>query len=459
MKKRNKIILCICSILVIMASIFSFIPFKADNMTVSADTVTEEYYYNGSNIVSKTTFDNGSSSINILNPIFSIKHITGAPNTKRLTLIQELYLIAGNSYTFSTDLNFDIYSYSIQLRSTPSGVIGGSVYLDTSLINSSSYTFSVSTSAYFAFMIAKDDNSDFTSTDMSDYYFQLQEGSSASEYVLYNPNHYLNFDFDFNTLFDSSTNLLNVTMKPTINNELNYTRVSNTNNSSIQSNYTFSTNTKGVLSTNTFSAYNSDTQVLDNNYIFKIKYMLDYIDSSGYDNTTNFNANISYIVLGSYLDARTYFLNEYLDNEIFTSKYNFISYVDINNNNLNIFIPLDSNITSDYFTFRTYYTSAGNNDSYLEGVNVGYSNGFINGQKEGETIGYNKGYNIGYNVGLNDSNQYTFLNLISATIDAPISYFQSLFNFELLGVNLQGFITGLFTLCVIVTIIKLCLGR
>lgn len=109
------------------------------------------------------------------------------------------------------------------------------------------------------------------------------------------------------------------------------------------------------------------------------------------------------------------------------------------------------------FTDNEYYNQ-GFNAGQQDGYNIGYNAGESAGYKDGYSVGQTTGYNNGYSDGMEDSNQYTFLNLLSATIDAPVKYFQSLFNFELLGVNLQGFLTGLFTLCVIVTIVKLCLG-
>lgn len=122
------------------------------------------------------------------------------------------------------------------------------------------------------------------------------------------------------------------------------------------------------------------------------------------------------------------------------------------------------------YEHRTYYFEDGldltNNQYYNQGYATGLSNGYNNGFAEGQDSGYDMGYkagelfgyNNGYSEGSEDSNQYTFLNLVSSVIDAPMTYFTSLFNFELLGVNLQGFLMALFTLCVIVTIVKLCLG-
>ena len=148
------------------------------------------------------------------------------------------------------------------------------------------------------------------------------------------------------------------------------------------------------------------------------------------------------------------------------AKFNFVSYVDNNGNNCNIYFPLISDNDNDYYEFRTLFVNNNVLADYSDGYNTGYMNGkndgYASGEKAGYQNGYKKGktdgYNSGYSHGVSESNDYTFLGLISACVDAPITYFTSLFNFELLGVNLSGFLTGLFTLCVIVTIVKLCLG-
>lgn len=150
--------------------------------------------------------------------------------------------------------------------------------------------------------------------------------------------------------------------------------------------------------------------------------------------------------------------------------YNHIQFIDNNTHYLDVsftcnYISLDSNrLLRD----RVYYLSNNfqDNELYNQGFLAGESTGYRTGYSDGVNVGYNEGYSVGNDIGYNngfsdgveDSNQYTFMNLLSATIDAPVKYFQSLFNFELLGVNLQGFLTGLFTLCIIVAIVKLCLG-
>lgn len=68
---------------------------------------------------------------------------------------------------------------------------------------------------------------------------------------------------------------------------------------------------------------------------------------------------------------------------------------------------------------------------------------------------YNDGKQAGYEQGLNESNQYTFSNLISAVIDVPIQSFQSLLNFEILGVNLLAFAESLIFIGLLLFLVKL----
>lgn len=107
-----------------------------------------------------------------------------------------------------------------------------------------------------------------------------------------------------------------------------------------------------------------------------------------------------------------------------------------------------------------------NNLTYNAGFDSGYQTGYDKGALDGNQTGFNQGYsegssvgyNKGYSAGINDSNQYTFMSLIGAVFDAPISAFRGLFNFEILGVNMTAFVSSLFALAVIVVIIKIALG-
>lgn len=109
------------------------------------------------------------------------------------------------------------------------------------------------------------------------------------------------------------------------------------------------------------------------------------------------------------------------------------------------------------------------NDTSGDFYNTGYNNGYLDakegfeeektniynsGFESGKTAGYNEGYNAGKDV----ADNYTFLGLIGAVFDAPIEAFKGLFNFEILGTNMQGFVLALLTLSVIIVIIKIALG-
>lgn len=77
------------------------------------------------------------------------------------------------------------------------------------------------------------------------------------------------------------------------------------------------------------------------------------------------------------------------------------------------------------------------------------------GYNDGYEKGHTDGYNVGYNDGLNKGDRFNFFSLISAVVDAPIHAFYTLFNFDVLGVNLANFALGLFSLAVVLTILKI----
>ncbi len=72
--------------------------------------------------------------------------------------------------------------------------------------------------------------------------------------------------------------------------------------------------------------------------------------------------------------------------------------------------------------------------------------------------GKNQGYEVGFQEGKLQGGNYTFTSLIGAVFDAPIEAFRGLFNFEILGTNMQGFVLALLTLSVIIVVIKFALG-
>lgn len=101
-------------------------------------------------------------------------------------------------------------------------------------------------------------------------------------------------------------------------------------------------------------------------------------------------------------------------------------------------------------------------DSY---INIGYQNAKLYYDElirtkthESFLQGKNKGYELGFTEGKAQGGNYTFTSLIGAVFDAPIEAFRGLFNFEILGTNMQGFVLALLTLSVIIVVIKYALG-
>ena len=66
----------------------------------------------------------------------------------------------------------------------------------------------------------------------------------------------------------------------------------------------------------------------------------------------------------------------------------------------------------------------------------------------------NIGYNQGYAAGLNASDKNSFLSLITAVVDAPITAFSSLLNFEILGFNMKDLALALLTTGLLVAAVR-----
>lgn len=90
----------------------------------------------------------------------------------------------------------------------------------------------------------------------------------------------------------------------------------------------------------------------------------------------------------------------------------------------------------------------------MAGEDTGYTSGYDAGNTAGYNRGKNDGYDLGHMQGIMDSGNYSFLSLIGATVDAPITALTGLLNFEILGVNLSSFFFGLFTITLLIIIIK-----
>lgn len=103
------------------------------------------------------------------------------------------------------------------------------------------------------------------------------------------------------------------------------------------------------------------------------------------------------------------------------------------------------------------------NEWYPKGKDEGSQLGYAEGKQDGIAIGKGQGYE----EGVRDANDYTFFSLVSSLFDAPIQVILGdydastgqrvggLLNFDLLGVNISSFLLAIFTICIIIAVIKL----
>lgn len=130
-------------------------------------------------------------------------------------------------------------------------------------------------------------------------------------------------------------------------------------------------------------------------------------------------------------------------------------------------VAFSAGVFSSYsdFGIRTYYfvNSFTDNDYFNSGYDYGYDAGSSAGERTGYNDGFSSGkivgYQNGYSAGVADANNYSFLDLIGAVFDAPVNTFVGLLNFDLLGFNMLKAFTGLITLAIIITFIRLVMGR
>ena len=109
-------------------------------------------------------------------------------------------------------------------------------------------------------------------------------------------------------------------------------------------------------------------------------------------------------------------------------------------------------------SFNQGYQS-GYEEGYQSGKTDGYNTGKTDGIAQGITQGKVDGYNTGYAEGVAAAGDYTFFSLISAVIDAPITAFSALFNFEVLGMNMRSFVLSLLTAVVLVAVVRFFMGH
>lgn len=107
---------------------------------------------------------------------------TGAKN--RLFTYQNVKLKAGETYTFSTDMDLSEYKYAVAYSTNM--YLTPSWEYDSGWQTSSSFTFTPSVDSYLGMGIAKTDGtSNLLPSDISSYHFQVEQSSTATPYEAY----------------------------------------------------------------------------------------------------------------------------------------------------------------------------------------------------------------------------------------------------------------------------------
>ncbi len=115
------------------------------------------------------------------------------------------------------------------------------------------------------------------------------------------------------------------------------------------------------------------------------------------------------------------------------------------------------------------YTEEDINEAYQNGYDSGYSSGWGDGTSdyaeimeekvaeaydEGFGAGYNDGYIEGKKEGITVSENGDWIGLMTAVVEAPVNTFQSLFNFNVLGLDMRVAFGSILTLCLLLIVIK-----
>lgn len=95
---------------------------------------------------------------------------------------------------------------------------------------------------------------------------------------------------------------------------------------------------------------------------------------------------------------------------------------------------------------------------YNTSSNENFINGYNQGLKDGQKQGYSNGYSVGLNDGMKDNTIFNIFNGVLNIAMVPVNFFLSIFNFEILGINMAGFVSALLTISIIIYLLRLIKG-
>lgn len=115
-------------------------------------------------------------------------------------------------------------------------------------------------------------------------------------------------------------------------------------------------------------------------------------------------------------------------------------------------VDYQENYSPGIYGLRFYDITAEKIDS------VSFARGYAEGEKYGKSISDAKvakeNFDKGYSDGLAKAEKFDFTHAVSTVIGAPITVVKEFLNFEILGVNMLGFLSGVITLLIILKCLK-----
>lgn len=505
-KTLNKKVLILTALITVITVIMPF--FAVKNTFADVEEIGNSYYLNAQRLYSATSNENqfdisAFDKENVVKEANDINFTSGNGTLTGRTL-------ESSKLTFNYNYNYTrngIFGFNVKLKEAfPSAIIGNTynlyvqeenvgtkrIYLyQANIIWNFNETITITQAMLDSDIYVYTKNENFR-TGVNEYTTSYIKGISIvlsnSTYTEWQPSPTTFYNIGYNSGYvDGTTNGENIGYDDGYNNGYNvgysngyqdasngeelketetifdfYKNIRSTTGGIVETNEEAQTITfRGTQSTITI-LYNRQTTLYNSKFVARVQYQLPPDDKT--TATVSYTYNIGYATIDGYGNIAEK-IQLWNNNEGVWKEINFPAL------NTNQTIYLEMNLRNQTITtqppFVTYtalrLVRSGTLDTiYNAGYGQGYQDGEQNGYKDGvETAqenSYNQGYNAGVIAGVANTNKYTFLGLISAVVDAPIKALTSFFNFDLLGFNMAGLIQALFTLFVILTILRLILG-
>ena len=96
------------------------------------------------------------------------------------------------------------------------------------------------------------------------------------------------------------------------------------------------------------------------------------------------------------------------------------------------------------------------NYNYNQGYEAGYDEGYDIGKNDGHQEGWLEGFQYADNQ---DETALTIFEGIITIALVPINFFLAIFNFEIFGINISGFVSALLTVSIIIIVVRFLTGK